>query len=67
MLQTLLVHHQGAWTPPRDQQATPSNFVQFYQLHIFYTKTLQQLFYMQKTNILSNCFIQLLYSLMMDQ
>jgi len=57
----------GAWTPPTGQQAAPPTFVQFYLLHTFYTKNFQQLFYMQKTNIFSNCLIQLLYSLMWDQ
>jgi hypothetical protein len=66
MLRTLLVHHQGRENLPTDQQAAPTYFVQFCLLHKFYTKNLQE-FYMQQKNTLSNCFIQLLYSLMMDQ
>jgi len=55
----------GAWTPPTDQQAVPTFFVQFCPLRIFYTKNIQQLFYMQVTYIYN--FSQLLYFLMMDK
>jgi len=65
MHQTLLVQHQGHEYLQEINKLlhlTLYNFV----THI-YTKTFQQLFYMQKTNKLSISFIQLLYSLMRDQ
>jgi len=67
MLEVFTVIPVLSSTPPKYQQASPTYCAQFGLLYKFYTEDFPLAVLHAKSNILSIQFIQLLYSLMMDQ